>query len=168
MAERAGVAVPTVDRVVRAADGSALLVMEWVDGCSLDRLSGDQIIDELLVRQWSQVEKLHSAGIAHRSLRSANVLVDSAGLPRLADFSFSELAATDRQMDLDVAELLASLAVQVGESRAVCSAARVLGADGVAPSVPLLQPLALSRRRATPSRDTTACWHGHAPGRQLQ
>ena len=36
MAERAGVSAPGVDRVVRAGD-TALLVMEWVDGCSLDR-----------------------------------------------------------------------------------------------------------------------------------
>ena len=36
MAERAGVFAPGVDRVVRAGD-TALLVMEWVDGSSLDR-----------------------------------------------------------------------------------------------------------------------------------
>jgi undecaprenyl-diphosphatase len=47
-------------------------------------------------------------------------------------------------MDLDVAELLASLATRAGEDRAVSAAAKVLGRDGVAPSVPLLQPLALS------------------------
>ena len=37
MAERAGVSAPGVDRIVRAGD-TALLVMPWVDGCSLDRL----------------------------------------------------------------------------------------------------------------------------------
>ena len=37
MAERAGVFAPGVDRIVRAGD-TALLVMEWVDGSSLDRL----------------------------------------------------------------------------------------------------------------------------------
>ena len=47
-------------------------------------------------------------------------------------------------MDLDVAELLASLATLAGEDRAVSAAAKVLGAEGVAPAVPLLQPLALS------------------------
>lgn len=155
MAERAGVDVPRVDRVVKAEDGSGLLVMEWVDACSLDRLSSEQISDDLLVRLWTEVAKLHRAGIAHRSLRSANVLVNSAGVPRLVDFSFSELAATERQMDLDVAELLVSLAVLVGEDRAVSGAAHVLGAEGLAPSVPLLQPLALSAatRRAVADHD---------------
>ena len=101
------------------------------------------------------MDKLHRAGIAHRSLRAANVMVDQAGRPVIADFSFSELAATPRQMDLDVAELLASLAVLVGEDRAVSTAAKVLGAEGVAPAVPLLQPLALSAgtRRAVARQD---------------
>jgi len=43
-----------------------------------------------------------------------------------------------------VAELLASLATLTGEDRAVSAAVKVLGPEGVAPAVPLLQPLALS------------------------
>jgi len=152
MAERAGVFVPAVDRVVRAGDDTALLVMEWVDGSSLEQV---QVTGDLLVRLWAQVDKLHRAGIAHRSLRAANVMVSPAGLPRIVDFGFSELAATPRQMDLDLAELLASLATLAGEDRAVAAAAEVLGAQGVAPAVPLLQPLALSAatRRAVAGHD---------------
>ena len=154
MAERAGVSVPGVDRLVRAGD-TALLVMEWVDGCSLDRLPAGQVAAELLARLWAQVSKLHRAGIAHRSLRAANVMVSPAGQPRIVDFSFSELAATPRQMDLDVAELLASLAVLAGEDRAAAAAAEGLGRQEVARSVPLLQPLALSAatRRAVAGQD---------------
>jgi uncharacterized membrane protein YbhN (UPF0104 family) len=144
MAERAGVRVPRVDRVVRAGDEAGLLVMDWVDGCSLDQLPPEQLTDDLLRQLWAEVDKLHRAGIAHRSLRPANVMVDRAGRVHLVDFSFSELSATQRQQDLDAAELLASLATQVGEDRAVSTAAEVLGAQTVAASVPLLQPLALS------------------------
>ncbi len=154
MAERAGVSVPGVDRIVRAGD-TALLVMDWVDGCSLDRLPAAQVGDDLLARLWAEAGTLHRAGIAHRSLRAANVMVGPAGRPVIADFSFSEVAATPRQMDLDVAELLASLAALVGEGRAVSAAAEVLGGEGVARSVPLLQPLALSAgtRRAVARQD---------------
>src|SRR5262249_7038083 len=143
MAERAGVDVPSVDRVIRVGD-TALLVMEWVDGITLELLPEEQLGDDLLARLWAEVDKLHRAGIAHRSLRDANVMVTGASQPGIVDFSFSELAATERQMDLDVAELLASLATRAGEDRAVSAAAKVLGAEGVASSVPLLQPLALS------------------------
>jgi undecaprenyl-diphosphatase len=143
MAERAGVSVPGVDRIVRAGD-TALLVMELVDGCSLDRLPAGQVGDDLLARLWAEVGTLHRAGIAHRSLRAANVMVTPAGRPTIVDFGFSELAATQRQQDLDVAELLASLAVLVGEDRAAATAAAGLGGPEVARSLPLLQPLALS------------------------
>ncbi len=144
LAERAGVRVPRIDRVIKAGGGTALLAMERVDGSSLGRLPAQQISDELLRRLWAEVDRLHRAGIAHRSLRAANVMVEGDALPRLTDFSFAELSATGRQQDLDLAELLASLAVLVGADRAVSSAAAVLGARQLAPAVPLLQPLALS------------------------
>ena len=154
MAERAGVSVPGVDRIVRAGD-TALLVLEWVDGCSLDRLPAGQVGDDLLARLWAEVGTLHRAGIAHRSLRAANVMVSPAGQPTIIDFGFSELAATQRQQDLDVAELLASLAALAGEDRAAAAAAAGLGGPEVARSLPLLQPLALSAatRRAVKGQD---------------
>jgi uncharacterized protein (TIRG00374 family) len=155
MAERAGVIVPSVQRVIKAGEDTALLVMEWVDGSPLEQLPAGQVSDDLLVRLWADVNRLHKAGIAHRSLRAANVMVDQAGQPMIVDFSFSELSATRRQMDLDVAELLASLAALVGEDRAVSTAVKVLDAEGMAPAVPLLQPLALSAgtRRAVARQD---------------
>ena len=144
MAERAGVTVPRVDRLIRAGGDTALLVMGWVDGTRWTSFRPSQISDDLLVRLWTDADRLHKAGIAHRSLRAANVMVDQSGQPTIVDFSFSELSATRRQMDLDVAELLASLAALVGEDRAVSTGVKVLGAEGVASAVPLLQPLALS------------------------
>ena len=144
MAERAGVRVPGVDRVIKAADGTALLVMDRVDGSPLGQLPAQRISDDLLQRVWTEVDGLHGAGIAHRSLRAANVMVDGGTRPWLTDFSFSELAATQRQKDLDLAEMLVSLAVLVGSDRAVSSVAAVIGGQRLAPAVPLLQPLALS------------------------
>lgn len=144
VARQAGVRVPRVERVIRARDGSGLLVIEWVDGLSLQQVPAERIDDELLLRLWAEVDALHRARIAHRSLRAANVIVDRSGQPWIADFSFSELDATQRQVDLDGAELLASLSVLVGVERAVASAVQVVGAEAVGRCVPLLQPLALS------------------------
>jgi undecaprenyl-diphosphatase len=144
MAERAGVRVPGIDRVIRAADGTVLLAMERVDGSPLDQLPAQRISDELLRRLWAEVDRLHRAGIAHRALRAANVMVDDAGQTWLTDFSFSDLTATQRQKDIDLAELTASLAPLVGADRAVSGATAVIGARGVAAAAPLLQPLALS------------------------
>ena len=130
--------------MIKAGGGTALLVTERVDGSSLGQLPAQRISDDLLQRLWADVDTLHRAGIAHRSLRAANVMVDRDMLPWLTDFSFSELAATQRQQDLDLAELLASLAILVGADRAVSSAAAIIGAERLADAVPLLQPLALS------------------------
>lgn len=143
-AERAGVRVPSAERVIKAGDGTVLLVMERIDGTSLAELPSQAISDDLLRQLWTEVDSLHRAGMAHRSLRAANVMVDGDVVPWLTDFSFSELVATQRQKDLDIAELLASLATMVGAERAVASAASVLGAEAMTPAVPLLQPPALS------------------------
>ncbi len=144
MAERAGVAVPAVRQVIKTAEGSALLVMDRVDGSSLDRIPVQRLSDTMLRTLWEQVDILHQARIAHRSLRAANIMADGTGQPWIVDFSFSELGATPRQMALDVAELLASLAAIIGADRAVAAAAAVIGSDSLAAAVPLLQPLALS------------------------
>jgi len=151
MAQRAGVDVPAVHRVVRTADRTMLLVMDEVDGSPLDQVPERQVGDDLLEQLWTAVRTLHAARLAHRSLRVANVMVERSGRPWLVDFGFAELAAYQRQIDLDVAELLASLATLVGPDRAVSAAVRVLGTGSVAAAVPLLQPLALSAatRRAT-------------------
>jgi len=46
MAERAGVVVPGVERVVKAGGDTALLVLDWVDGSSLEQLPPGQITDD--------------------------------------------------------------------------------------------------------------------------
>ena len=155
MAERAGVAVPAVRQVIKDGGGSALLAMTRVDGSSLAQLPVPRVSDELLRELWRQVDGLHRARIAHRSLRAANIVADAAGRPWIVDFSFSELGATQRQIALDTAELLASLASIVGADRAVGNAAAVIGPERVAAAVPLLQPLALSAstRRAIARQD---------------
>jgi len=144
MAERAGAAVPAVRQVVKSADGSAVLAMDRVDGWSLDLTPAQRVDDTMIRALWTQVDALHRARIAHRSLRAANVVVDGTARPWIVDFSFAELGATDRQIELDVAELLASLAVIAGAERPVATAVAVIGPDRVAAAVPLLQPLALS------------------------
>ena len=150
VAERAGVRVPHVDRLAEASDGSVLLVMQLVDGRSLEDEPVEHVTDDLLRGLWDQVRCMHGAGIAHRSLRPANVMVDDSGRPWIADFSFAELVATERQQALDRAELLASTAALVGPDRAVAAAAAVLDGPDLAAAVPLLQPLplSLSTRRA--------------------
>jgi undecaprenyl-diphosphatase len=129
--------------------------MDRVDGSALDQIPVQRLSDTMLRKVWEEVDRLHRARIAHRSLRAANIVADGTGRPWVVDFSFSELGATQRHMALDVAELLASLAAIIGADRAVATATPVIGSDSLAAAVPLLQPLALSAgtRRAVARQD---------------
>jgi glycosyltransferase 2 family protein len=143
LAARAGVHTPAVLTAAPTREGHALLVQQHVAGQTLDHLDAAQVDDRLLAAVWAQVARLRAAGIAHRDLRRANVLVDPDRQPWLLDFGFAEAAASPRRLAGDVAELLASLACVVGADRAVRSATRVLGTAAVAQALPLLQPAAL-------------------------
>jgi glycosyltransferase 2 family protein len=143
LAARAGVRTPAVLTATPTREGHVLLVQQHVAGQTLDQLDAAQVDDRLLAAVWAQVARLRAAGIAHRDLRRANVLVGPDGEPWLLDFGFAEAAASPRRLAADVAELLASLASLVGADRAVQSAVRALGAEAVAPALALLQPSAL-------------------------
>jgi len=144
LAARAGVSTPAVLTAAPTGDGHVLLVQQHVAGETLDRLDAAQVDDRLLAAVWAEVGRLRAAGIAHRDLRRANVMVDPDGQPWLLDFGFAEAAASRRRLAGDVAELLTSLACLVGADRAVRSATETLGVEAVAQALPLLQPAALA------------------------
>jgi Protein kinase domain len=98
LAARARVRTPAVETAAPAGDGHVLLVEQHVGGQTLDRLDAARVDDRLLAAVWVQVERLHGAGIAHRDLRRANVLVDLDGRPWLLDFGFAEAAASPRTL----------------------------------------------------------------------
>ena len=77
---------------------------------------------------------------AHRRLSNDKIVVDESGQAWLTGMALSELGATDRELDIDVAELLASLAVQLGPDRAVESSVGGLGGPGVARAVGVRHP----------------------------
>lgn len=152
-AQSAGVRTPSVIAVGTLGDEGergAFVVFAAIDGSTFDQ-DPDALDDRALRAAWSQVQVLRRAGIAHRDLRAANLLI-SEGEPWIIDFGFAEVAATQDLLDRDVAELLVSTAALVGPERAVAAAVAVLGADEVACAIPWIQPLAVSSasRQALP------------------
>ena len=143
LAQQAGVTCPAMQVLTTLPDGSVALGVEYVDGPRLDSLDGEQLDAALLDATWREVEKMHAARIAHRSLRAANILV-ADGKPVIIDFGFGAESASPRLLAIDRAELLASLTALVGPEAALASAARTLGAHALAAAAPYLQPLALS------------------------
>ncbi len=80
----------------RAADGSAYLVLEYVEGSDLlahvreHRLPVEARL-RLFLEVLAAVEFAHGRKIVHRDLKPGNVLVGSDGHPRLLDFGISKL-----------------------------------------------------------------------------
>lgn len=149
LAERAGVRTPPIVVATGAPDGATLLAMKRISGHGLDDIAEGSAQAVPLDGIWEQVRVLRAAGIAHRDLRQANVLVDSGGAPWLIDFGFAEIGASQHRLNQDVAEMLASLACLVGPEAPLASAMKVLGADSVLAAMPLLQPAALSTATRT-------------------
>jgi uncharacterized membrane protein YbhN (UPF0104 family)/membrane-associated phospholipid phosphatase/tRNA A-37 threonylcarbamoyl transferase component Bud32 len=157
LAGQAGVRTPRVVTVGALEDGSGVMVQQSVQGArGLDDLDPAEVSDTLLDDVWAQISALHAAGIAHRDLKQANVLVDAEKRMWLVDLGFAELDASTRRRARDVAEMLACLSLLVGAERAVASAARTLPADELAPAVAFLYPPALT----PPTRKALAAQRG--------
>ncbi|MCW3845016.1 flippase-like domain-containing protein, partial [Micromonospora yasonensis] len=142
-AERAGVRTPRLVATGTDPAGDMLLVQEFVPGRPLDAFGPAELDRDALDDVCRQVARLHRAGLAHRDLRAANVLVaDSTAW--LVELSFGTGEATADQQARDLVELLVTLAALAGVRPAVDAAVGQLGAGPVADTLPWLQPALLS------------------------
>jgi undecaprenyl-diphosphatase len=143
LAERSEVRVPEVVVAGTAGPGAALIVTRALDGTPLDELTADDVGDELLADLWRQVRELHDALVAHGELHTHNVVVVD-GRPVVTGFLASTTGADELRRAADVAELLTSTAVLVGDDRAVAALAAGLGTDALHDAIPMLQAPALT------------------------
>ncbi|MCA8959960.1 MAG: serine/threonine protein kinase [Planctomycetes bacterium] len=72
-------------------DGSYYLVMEYIDGVSLRDVMEDHRLSpadalKIVPDLCGALEYAHSKNIIHRDIKPENILVDRAGVPRIADF----------------------------------------------------------------------------------
>src|SRR4051794_7905423 len=145
LAQRAGVHVPEVVVAGTAGPGAALIVERRLDGRCLSELDADEVSDALLVDLWRQVGALHDARVAHGSLSARHVRITDDGSPVICEFLATMTGAQERRRVADLAELLVSTAVIVGDDRAVAAFRTALGTDALGEVIPMLQLPALSR-----------------------
>lgn len=79
-------------------DGRPYLVMEYVDGVTLDEYCDQQCLGVrervVLLRQvFEAVRFAHQRLIVHRDLKPRNILVNAEGLPKLLDFGIAKVLA---------------------------------------------------------------------------
>ncbi len=144
LAERAGVRTPHLHLTATDEDGNALLVQRFIPGTTLDRVTPQALDPGTLADVWQQVTSLHRAGIAHRDLRAANILVhDSSAY--VVDLSFAEENASADQQARDLVELLVTTAYLTTPATTVSVARQIVGCRALSGSLPYLQKAPLSR-----------------------
>jgi glycosyltransferase 2 family protein len=143
LAQRAGVRVPPVVVAGSAGPGMALIASRMPEGQPLADIDPASITDAMLDDLWKQVAALHSARVAHGRLNATHVVADG-GTVGITDFEFASGAAATGRRAADVAELLVSTALLVGDDRAVAAARAGLGDQAIVEALPYLQPAALS------------------------
>ena len=143
LAERSGARVPDVLVVGSAGPGTAVLATRQPEGTGLVDLLPAELTDEVLRAVWSEVRLLHAARVAHGRLNAGHVLLTPDG-PEIVDLVDASYGADDARRRADIAELLVSVAMLVGNERAVASAYASLGADTLAGALSYLQSPALS------------------------
>jgi glycosyltransferase 2 family protein len=143
-AEDAGAPTPRLRAVVRVGPEATVLAHDHHDGTTLaERNPG--CTDAELRGIWDAVHVLHAHRVTHRSLTADRILLTGDGGVMLLDPGDGDVAASDLQVRLDLAQLLAELALVVGPERSAGLALEKAGADELVAVVPLLQRVALAR-----------------------
>src|SRR5208337_4229845 len=143
-AEDAGAPTPRLRALVRVGPEAAVLAYEHHDGTTLAK-QNPGCSDEELKQIWDAVGRLHAHHVTHRGLTADHILLTDDGQAMLLDPGDGDVEASDLQIRLDVAQLLAELALIVGPDRAADLAVAKMSADDLVAVVSLLQPVALAR-----------------------
>jgi glycosyltransferase 2 family protein len=143
-AEDAGVPTPRLRALVRVGPEAAVLAFEHHDGTTLAR-HNPGCSDEELGHIWDAVARLHARKVTHRGLTADRILLTGDGQAMLLDPGDGDVAASDLQIRLDVAQLLAELSLYVGPDRTSRLALEKSKANELLTVVPLLQPVVLAR-----------------------
>jgi len=144
--EDAGVPTPRLQALLRVGPEAAVIATSHQAGTTLAELPTAPT-DDQLGRIWDAVLQLHEHKITHRALIPNHILLTGQDHDEvmLLDPGDGDVAASDLQLRLDLAQLTASLALLVGPERSAEMARKNIGPTEVARLVPLLQPVVLHR-----------------------
>jgi glycosyltransferase 2 family protein len=148
-AQDAGAPTPRLRALVRVGTEAEVLAYDHHDGTTL-AARNPGCTDAELRRIWDAVARLHARRVTHRALTADHILLTADGQAMLLDPGNGDVAASDLQLHLDLAQLIAELALYVGPDRAAALAVDKSTPGELVAVVALLQPLALARstRRA--------------------
>jgi glycosyltransferase 2 family protein len=124
-------------------DGDALLVTDEPDAPPLALADPGSVGDDVVAGAWAAAGALRSARIGHGRLNTWSLVVGPRGVV-VTRMAGARLHASDEVLATDLAELLVSSSLLVGEDRALAAARAALGDDAVRDALPFLQRAALT------------------------
>ncbi|HEX9066548.1 MAG TPA: lysylphosphatidylglycerol synthase domain-containing protein, partial [Streptosporangiaceae bacterium] len=144
--EDSGVLTPRLRSVLRVGPDAAVIATDHLEGRTLGSLAGT-VTDHQLRQVWDTVLQLHRRRITHRALTDDRIMLigDDPQQVALLEPGNGDVAATDLQLRLDLAQLTAQTALLVGPDRAADIAIEKIPTSGLLALVPLLQPVVLFR-----------------------
>ncbi|PKQ18670.1 MAG: TIGR00374 family protein [Actinobacteria bacterium HGW-Actinobacteria-8] len=158
-ARGAGVHTARVLGMSQARDTMIVIYQRPLSARPLSDIDPHEVTDEIVDAIWEQVSKAHDVGISHRSLSADTIMVgydDLVNMPTvwLTSWELGEVATSDLAKRIDRSQLVALLAPIVGAERAVASAFRAVGGEGVERFAPMLQAITLPRATRAALRDS--------------
>lgn len=142
-AARSGVPAPALVTWGHGDAGDSVLVTEWLDSDRLASRSASTISASDLDGCWMTLLELHQSEIALRAMSGRNVVLAPDGVV-FDDFSSASISPDATTTSIDVAQLLVSTALGVGNEAAIDAALRNLPTDSLLAALEVLQPGALS------------------------
>ncbi|MGI9601420.1 MAG: lysylphosphatidylglycerol synthase transmembrane domain-containing protein [Acidimicrobiales bacterium] len=141
--DRAGLRVPTLVSWGRSQNGDALLATERSGARELRTFTGSEITDDDLSACWHALAQLHETGMAHRGIDRKSVTL-LGGVAGFAEMSHAVMSPDGLTRSADIAQMLVSTALAVGQDRAIERGRVELSDDEILEALPLLQASALS------------------------
>jgi uncharacterized membrane protein YbhN (UPF0104 family) len=139
----ADVLTPRLRTLIRVGPEAVVLAYEHREGTTL--AERNRCTDAELRCVWDTVTRLHARHVAHRGLTADRIMFTPDGRVVLLDPGDGDVAASDLQVHLDLAQLIVELALYVGPEKSAELAVEKIGGNGLVAVLPLLQPIALVR-----------------------
>ena len=124
---------------IASANDSIIMVLSALPPTTPLTELGEQASDEVLDRAWEQLHYAHTRGISHRALTPEAVVVDASNDVWLLDWDSGEVATTELNQSIDIAQMLVLTALAVGPERALEAGRRCVGEDTLIACAPVIQ-----------------------------
>ena len=143
-----GVRVPRISGLAQSGDSIVLVRDHAADTVPLVSVPPSAITDAVADEVWAQIRRAHDAGLAHRSIDATALLLDGEGRVWVDRWDSGSIASSELARRMDGVQTLVTLALLIGEERAISSASRALATSHLAELAPLLQRVVLTAHTA--------------------